>query len=381
MPSPPAAAPKARLQLAAPRREGGHTSDQLSSQVDRGELLRIRRGCYFPTDAWLRSPPWDRHLIASAATALTDPSAILCRETALAVYGVPLLKTPTTVQIRTPANERTGRRHTAGVTGSAAPKQLARKWTEALGEQPRGSGWLRRMEVPAVKRIQFPLPLRAALRGDLTPSASRRYYSALREASPAHGEFFAPGRVGLTVEPLALAAVDTVCQMSMADGVVVLDAILAGRHRAEPLDEPDPFAGWLDCIPSARARRRWEAARNFADPRSESPGESLSRVVIAQLGFQVPALQHEITLPDGTRRRTDFWWERSGIVGEFDGRQKYTRARELSGGSATDVVIEERRRERDIEQQGYRMVRWGWPELHDPDRMHALLLGAGVPRS
>lgn len=369
-----------RLQLSARRDDGGHTSDVLASQVDRGELLRIRRGCYFPTPAWLRSPPWDRHLIATAATGLTDQSSIFCRETALALYGLPLLHTPKTVQIRTPNNESVGQRSRQVTTGAAAQQLLAKKWSEALGEPPKGRRWMARLESPAVKRIQFPLPLRGTLRGGLSPSASHRYYTALQSITPPRCEFFTPNQGPLTVEPLPLAVVDTVAQLGLAAGVVVLDALLAGRHRGEPLAGIGSFTQWLDCIPSLRARRRWEAAMAFADPLSESPGESLSRVVIAQLGFTVPALQHEIVLPHGGRRRTDFWWEDADIVGEFDGRQKYTRGKELNGRSTTDVVLEERRRERDIEQQGHRMVRWGWTELNDLDRMYTLLLQSGVPR-
>lgn len=369
-----------RLLLSRPRDDGGHTSDLLASEVNRGNLLRIRRGCYFPTQAWLRSPPWDRHLIATAATGLSDPSTILCRETALVLHGLPLLHTPQSVQIRARNNGSAGRRPRRRSTGSADRQLLARKWDEALGERPRGSSWLARFDAPAVQRIQFPLRLRESLRGGLTSSASRLYHTELQGLTPTQSAYFTPDQGPLTVEPLALAVIDTVGQMGLAAGVVVLDALLAGRHRGEPLGGVESFAPWLDCLPSARARRRWEAALAFANPLAESPGESLSRVVIAQLGFEVPALQHEIVLPDGSRRRSDFWWESAGIVGEFDGRQKYTRAQELNGRTTTDVVLEERRRERDIEQMGHRMVRWGWAELHDLDRMYALLLRAGVPR-
>lgn len=369
-----------RLILSERQDDGAHTSDVLARRARRGDLLRIRHGCYFPTPAWLRSPPWDRHLIATAATGLTDPSAVFCRETALALHGLPLLRTPQTVQIRTPQNWNTGQRPRRRSTGTAEPHHLAQKWAEAFGEPPEGGAWMTRLQSPPVKRVQFPLPMRETPRSGLTPSAKRRYGTAIQRVALGRGEFFTPDQNAVAVEPVELAIVDTVAQMDLAAGVVVLDAFLAGRHCGATVPRGNPFAHWLDCIPSLRAQRRWEAALAFADPLAESPGESLSRVVISRLGFEVPALQHEIVLPHGGLRRTDFWWKTAGIVGEFDGRQKYTRARELNGRTTGDVVMEERRRERDIEQQGYRMLRWGWAELNDLDRMHTLLLQAGVPR-
>lgn len=361
--------------------DGAHTSDILKSSVNRGELLRVRRGCYFPTRDWLRSPPWERHLIAAAATGMVDTTAIFCRETALAIHGVPLLRTPTAVHTRTKYNRRAGTKTAPSPTGSASRRTLARSWAEALGESPNGSGWLRRLKNVDAKKVQFPLSLRENLRGDLRSDSSIRYYHALTRVAPPQGQFFDPGQTHLLAESLPLAVLDTVGQTDFASAVVILDAVLAGRHRGDILPGTQSFAQWLDCFPSGRARSRWNTALAFADALSESPGESLSRVVIAQLGFQVPKLQYEILLPGGGRFRTDFCWEDAGIVGEFDGRQKYTRARDFSGGTATDVVLHERRRERDIEQQGHGMVRWGWDDLWNVDRMTSLLLQAGVPRA
>src|SRR5690625_154966 len=361
--------------------DGAHTSDLLKNSVNRGELLRIRRGCYFPTHAWLRSPPWERHLIAAAAIGVVDPAAIFCRQTALALHGAPLLHTPGAVHTRTTFNRRAGTRTGPSPTGSASHRVLARMWEDAVGVRPRGAGWMRRLQNVDAMRLQFPLTLRESLRGGLHPDSSMRYYEALTTVAPPHGRYFDPGQVQLLAESLPLAVLDTVGQSDFASAVVILDAVLAGRHRGDLDYDAQSFAPWLDCLPSGRARSRWNTALAFADALSESPGESLSRVVIAQLGFQVPTLQYEIRLHGGAHARTDFCWEDAGIVGEFDGKQKYTRSRELSGDSATDVVVEERRREHAIEQQGYRMVRWVWDELWNADRMSALLRNAGVPRA
>lgn len=370
-----------RLLLSRREYDGAHTADLLKTYVNRGQLIRLQRGCYFPTRDWLRSPPWERHLIAASAAGLANPEAIFCRETALALHGVPLLRRPDDVDIRTRHNRQTGRKSALASTGSASPQTLAKVWAEAFGEPPRGSSWASRLKTFGVKRHQVPLPLRLTMREGLHPETADRYYRGLQRVTPPAGEFFNPGELVLTVEPLPLAIVDAVCQMDYAAAVVVLDAVLAGRYRGPQLNQAGPFSQWLDCIPSGRARIRWDEALAFADPLAESPGESLSRVVIAQLGFQVPSLQHEISLPDGRRARTDFWWRSAGVVGEFDGMIKYSRARELSGTDTSEVVVAERRRERSIEEQGARLVRWGWAELSDLDRMHTLLLRAGVPRA
>ena len=52
--------------------------------------------------------------------------------------------------------------------------------------------------------------------------------------------------------------------------------------------------------------------------------------------------------------RVDFLWEEFGLVGECDGRIKY---------SDRDALYSEKRREDAIRQRGLGMVRWGSPDL------------------
>lgn len=165
--------------------------------------------------------------------------------------------------------------------------------------------------------------------------------------------------------------------MSRPGAVVALDAVLA-RWAREQRSVPAQRAlteEWLWSLPAVQA---WRWARGFADARSESPGESWSRVQIHDLGFEAPRLQREVQLPQGVAR-VDFEWEE--VFGEFDGRMKYTDAATLSGLSDQSVYWEEKRREEQVEMvTGRRAARWGWEDLQNPWMLEQKLMLRGVPR-
>lgn len=121
-----------------------------------------------------------------------------------------------------------------------------------------------------------------------------------------------------------------------------------------------------------RARRSVRLANRL----SESPGESWSAVVIDDLGFPAPERQHEIWDRDGLAGRSDFWWEGSRVVGEFDGRVKYGRE-SPAGRAPEDVLWAEKRREDRIRATGVTVARWTAAELARPARL-AELLGAAL---
>ena len=99
----------------------------------------------------------------------------------------------------------------------------------------------------------------------------------------------------------------------------------------------------------------------FADGRSESVGESRSRVAIAAAGLPPPELQWPVRLADGTAY-TDFAWPELRTVGEFDGRVKYGRLLR-PGQQPGDVVHAEKLREDAVRAQDWEMVRWTWADL------------------
>ena len=75
----------------------------------------------------------------------------------------------------------------------------------------------------------------------------------------------------------------------------------------------------------ARGTRRARFAAEFADARSESPGESLSRVQLHRLRMPRPQLQIPVPKPWSGHWDVDFGWEEYALFGEFDGYLKYHR--------------------------------------------------------
>ncbi|HVK36870.1 MAG TPA: hypothetical protein VM428_14550 [Microlunatus sp.] len=111
-----------------------------------------------------------------------------------------------------------------------------------------------------------------------------------------------------------------------------------------------------------RARRTID----FLDPRSESPGESCSRVVLHEQGLPKPDLQVEVYDDRGCfLARSDFGWIERRTLGEFDGHGKYGALRRPDQG-ADDVVLDEKTREDRLRDHGWQIARWNWSVLRTP---------------
>jgi hypothetical protein len=93
-----------------------------------------------------------------------------------------------------------------------------------------------------------------------------------------------------------------------------------------------------------------------------------------------PRLQAELRGVDGRfLARVDFYWPDLGVVGEADGRQKYT----------DDALWQEKLRQEALSDRGLVIERWGWSvarrsavlreRLERAFRRAALLRDAGVP--
>jgi hypothetical protein len=128
-----------------------------------------------------------------------------------------------------------------------------------------------------------------------------------------------------------------------------------------------------------RGLARVARAIEFADGRSESPGESLSRVRLHELGFPPPELQVEFTHHTGATDRVDFFWPEHGHIGECDGLAKYRDPLLRAGRSPEQVVIDEKRREDRLRSQEPRFSRWEWADAYHPHRLRAILSAAGLP--
>ncbi|MBA8795153.1 putative transcriptional regulator of viral defense system [Friedmanniella endophytica] len=168
---------------------------------------------------------------------------------------------------------------------------------------------------------------------------------------------------GLPVTTLARTVVDLARALRLEEAVVTGDAALAAGLDRDALDTVLALSRHRPGV--IRARR----ACAFFDGRSESDGESVSRVRLAAAGLPAPELQHELRSPDGEfLGRVDFFWRKQRTVGEFDGRVKYGRLLR-AGEHPGDVVFAEKRREDAIRRLGLEVVRWTWPDWERPRRV------------
>jgi hypothetical protein len=165
---------------------------------------------------------------------------------------------------------------------------------------------------------------------------------------------------GVAVTALARTVADLARSLSFEQAVVTGDAALRqGLQRGEIEDCLARMRRWPGVI---QARR----VIGFLDGRSESPGESRSRVGFLISGISSPELQHEVYNDRGVLiGRTDFAWIELGTLGEFDGKTKYGRLLK-PGESPDDAVYREKLREDALRGAGWQVVRWTWADLARP---------------
>lgn len=94
--------------------------------------------------------------------------------------------------------------------------------------------------------------------------------------------------------------------------------------------------------------------------RSESVGETRTRLMLRSFGLHMFIPQFEIATPRG-RFRADFADPETRIVIEFDGSGKYTDYRPTE-----QVVLAERRRENALIEEGWLVLRLEWKHLDQP---------------
>lgn len=159
---------------------------------------------------------------------------------------------------------------------------------------------------------------------------------------------------GLQVVAPATALVGTAMQVATGPAVAAIDAGLQRRlvTRTELEAELDRAAR----VPQVVAAR---LAVGRADGRSESPGESLLRLILVDLGLTVIP-QYPVRDGDVVIARVDFYLPELGVVLEFDGRLKY------DGHEGRDALVAEKIREDRIRSLGYGVGRLTWGSLRQP---------------
>ncbi len=171
---------------------------------------------------------------------------------------------------------------------------------------------------------------------------------------------------GLRLTSTARTIIDIARTAPFEQSVVIGDAALHLRKTTH--------AELTDQLIRAAHRPGCQAARRvlaFLDGRSESVGESRSRVALNDPTLPPPELQPRILTPDGTFiARVDFLWPTLGVVGEFDGRIKYHKS--IRGNRPLEAqILAEKTREDTLRAQGWSVTRWTWQHLTSPTHLRA----------
>jgi hypothetical protein len=163
---------------------------------------------------------------------------------------------------------------------------------------------------------------------------------------------------GIPVTSPARTVWEVAVRSSLEAGVATADSAL--RLYPQLGDELTALGPTFASRPGSRRAR--EVLR-LADGRSDSPGESYSRVTFHRFGVPMPELQHTVHDADGqVVGICDFYWEYDHHVGEFDGKIKYGRLLR-SGESPGDAVFREKRREDRVRAQLLGMSRWVFADM------------------
>lgn len=126
----------------------------------------------------------------------------------------------------------------------------------------------------------------------------------------------------------------------------------------------------VEATPGSRGVRKARAVLAALDARSESPGESRTRLLLRSFGLQLPIPQFELITRAGLYR-ADFAWPELKLILEFDGRIKY-----FEYGSTDEAVFQERRREKALMELGWTFLRVEWADLARPAELRARLTAA-----
>lgn len=260
----------------------------LAESLPGGEFTKVRRGAYYPTQAWQMLDDDARHaLLVHASVPVWHDHLVVSHRSAAALWGLPVIGGwPRGVEVTVPDRTRTSQGGLVVHRTATMPD-----WVERDG-------------------VRLTSPLRTVI--DLAR---------------------------LLPIPYSLAAADH----AVRHGLTTSSALL---HSARAL------------APGARGRTKARTVAQLADPRAESPLESLSRGVMFMSLLPRPDLQVRVYDADGEfLGRTDFGWP--GLLGECDGAMKY--GADCSDGDPSRAVWREKRRE-DRLREVCDMTRWDWDD-------------------
>jgi len=151
---------------------------------------------------------------------------------------------------------------------------------------------------------------------------------------------------------------EVACRSSLEGGVVSADSAL---HQNPKLREDiEQLQLRFAYFPGSG---RGRLAIRLADPRAESPGESVTRVQFHRFGIPMPELQYRVVDHGGSLLGiSDFYWGEQRHLGEFDGKIKYQRLLRPNE-TASECVIREKKREDAMRADLRGMSRFVWSEV------------------
>lgn len=165
---------------------------------------------------------------------------------------------------------------------------------------------------------------------------------------------------GVPVTTVPRSIVDVTRTVGLESGVCAADEALRRGMCTRSDLEREALA--------ARGRTGAARARVLPGPvtgLSESVLESLVRLIVEFSDLPKPELQVWLRGRDGGRKRVDFYWRGYRVVVEVDGFEKYGRSPE----EIRRHLRNERRRQRQLEEAGYVVIRFAWEDVFHPERI------------
>lgn len=299
-------------------RAQGMSDRALAASLRAGDLIRVRRGWFVEGPAWRMLHPEQRHLVQILATAShAQRPPVFSHQSAAVLHGLPLYRFA---------------------------------WDRVHTVYP---GPARQRSSPAVDRHLSPAPFGA--------------FGALSTLGPIHFTNL----------------MDTVTDLARtATPELALGCADAALHRMSGADQRREWLGALNLRLDQRTHAKGNrAARRIlalADGSAESVLESVSRLYLRELGFDIRT-QVPVRSITGGSYSLDFELLAHRAFGEVDGRSKYQDPALRGGRSAEEVVIIEKEREDWIRgSTGKRIVRWGYSHLTSRDALAERLRCFGI---
>lgn len=293
---------------------------QLSRQAASGELYRVRRGLYLRTEVWAALKPWEQYRVhIQAVHELARTSPVFSRQSAAQVMGLPLIFVPGLVE--TTCVRKNGGQSSNGVH-----------------------------RLPAIDGDPLPWQMH-----------------------------------GLLVTQPHITARDLAVQLPLSQSLPAMDKLLPmSILPGSPVNVPLTFSVGkieeaISRLPNGAQKGRAFRVLAAGNGLSQSAGESLSRAIMLENGFPDPVLQFPFHDRRGLIGYPDFYWEHYKLLGEFDGYEKYSAQRFLTGRTPSEAVVAEKVREDRLRALSYRVVRWVWDDLRNPQRLINVLREAGLP--